>query len=280
MRTRPVRCRRVGPRLWIADRQFCGLGELALLGSEADHFLIRRTTTAHFEPDPACPADGGPDGRGRRYHQQWGWLGRGKGRRYVRQVTLERPGQETITLVTDLTDAAAYPAPDLLEAYLMRWGIERVFQQITEVFALRRLIGGTPEATVFQCGLCLLLDNALQVVRATLAEAHGRPAESISTEQVFTDARRELVSLATLGDVGQVAEALGRGATADRSRSRLLVLLRSTWSDRWLKAPPKRKTPPHPRVKQSGAHTSVHRVFEAIRGKAGDRSTSPKQTNP
>jgi hypothetical protein len=48
-------------------------------------------------------------------------------------VTLRRDGEEDVILVTGLLDAAAYPAEDLLALYLARWGIERVFQQITEV---------------------------------------------------------------------------------------------------------------------------------------------------
>jgi hypothetical protein len=41
---------------------------------------------------------------------------------------LVRPGEETIILLTDLLDAAQYPATALLELYGARWSIERVFQ--------------------------------------------------------------------------------------------------------------------------------------------------------
>ena len=67
---------------------------------------------------------------------------------YVRQVTLELPAGETLVLVTDLLDADQYPADDVLEVYLQRWGIERVFQVITEVFQLQHLIGSTPQGLV------------------------------------------------------------------------------------------------------------------------------------
>lgn len=65
-----------------------------------------------------------------------------------------------------MRDAAQYPANALFDLYLARWGIERVFQQITEVFHLQTLIGTTPQGTVFQCAFCLLLYNLGQVVRA------------------------------------------------------------------------------------------------------------------
>jgi len=42
----------------------------------------------------------------------------------VRRITLYRPGEKDVILVTNLCDAAAVPAVDLLEVYLNRWGIE------------------------------------------------------------------------------------------------------------------------------------------------------------
>ncbi len=45
-----------------------------------------------------------------------------------------------------------------------RWGIERVFQHVTEVCGLKGLIGETPPATIFQFAACLLLDNVLQTI--------------------------------------------------------------------------------------------------------------------
>ena len=87
----------------------------------------------------------------------------------MRQIHLVRPGAEDVFLVTDLLDEATYPADDLLEVYLKRWEIERVFQKITEVFHLEHLIGSTPEATIFQASFCLVLYNLLQVMRAYVA---------------------------------------------------------------------------------------------------------------
>jgi hypothetical protein len=260
-----VRCRTSGPRLFIADRQFCGTDQLDLLAAEGDHYLVRRTTTARFTPDPRRLSREGIDGRGRRYVESWGELGTGSKSRYVRQIALERPGEETITLITDLLDGETFPASDLLAGYLLRWEIERVFQQITEVFDLRALIGGTPEAVVFQCAFCLLLYNVLRVFRSLLGEVQEQEPETISTEQVFYDARRELVSLATLGDPAKIAEEYRAPTTPKQTRNRLLELLSQTWSGRWLKAAPKKKQPPRSREKKSGAHTSVSRAQKAYK---------------
>jgi hypothetical protein len=258
-----IRSRTPGPRLYIVDRQFCGSNQLDLFAAEGDHYLARRTTTARFTPDPQRSGREGFDTRGRRYVESWGELGMGSKGRYVRQITLERPGEETIILVTDLLDGEMFPGSDLLDAYLLRWEIERVFQQITEVFSLESLIGSTPEAVVFQCAFCLLIYNVLQVVRGLLGEIQEQEPEKISTEQVFYDARRELVSLTTLGDPETIAEHFDAETTPEQVRGRLLELLSTAWSDRWLKAAPKKKAPARSRAKQSGAHTSVSRAQKA-----------------
>ena len=39
-----------------------------------------------------------------------------------------------------------------------------MFQQVTDVFALKRLIGGSPQAGVFQLAFCLLLYNMIHVL--------------------------------------------------------------------------------------------------------------------
>src|SRR5205807_10024844 len=102
---------------------------------------------------------------------------------------------EDIILITDLLDADRYPAEDLLALYLARWGIERVFQQITEVFHLNRLIATTPQGTLFQLSFCLLLYNLIQVVRGYVAVGQQRAVETISTELLFVDITKQLVAL-------------------------------------------------------------------------------------
>jgi hypothetical protein len=83
----------------------------------------------------------------------------------VRRRTLFRPGEEPLSLVTDLLEATRDPAAAWLPSARARWGSERVFPQITEGFALRRLIGRTPPATVFQAAFCRLLSTLGQVLR-------------------------------------------------------------------------------------------------------------------
>ena len=183
-----MRAQLAGPRLWLGDRQFCDLTQPAVFAVDSDHYVVRYHPKTPFYPDPACPPQQGTDAQGWAWQEAWGWLGspRNAKRRYVRMISLARPAAEAICLVTDLLDAAAYPAADLLALYRLRWGIEEVFQQITEVFHLQALIGTTPQGTVFQLAFCLLLYNLLQVVRGYVAVAQARPIPTISLEKELT----------------------------------------------------------------------------------------------
>src|SRR6476620_5446205 len=81
--------------------------------------------------------------------------------------------------------------------YLTRWQIENVFQQITEVFELRHLIGSAPEATVFQASLCLVIYNVLQLVRGYIAAGQPEPVKvaTLSEEMIFEDMKKDLIGL-------------------------------------------------------------------------------------
>jgi DDE family transposase len=263
-----VRQRVAGVRLWMGDRAFCDLVNAARLVEQGDHFVVRYHPKVPFYPDAARGQREGSDRQGRRYVEQWGWLGSPKNRqrRYVRMITLYRPGEENVILVTDLLDGQEYPADDLLDLYLMRWGIERMFQQVTEVFGLQGLIGGTPQATVFQFAFCLVLYNLIQLVRAYVAAAAQRERETISTENLFEDVRRELIAWNVMMEPEvTVAYFDSEGPwTWSRVKKRLQRLLGSVWTERWIKA-----AAPHRRPVQSApparTHGSVYRILEEHR---------------
>jgi hypothetical protein len=256
-----------GPRLWVFDRQFCDLVQTARCSEDGDHFLIRYHPKVRFCPDLTQAAVVTSDAQGRRVVEDWGWLGAesNRGRRLVRRLTLTRPGAEAIILITDLLDTTRYPAADLLTVYLARWGIERVFQQITEVFALRRLIGSTPQATVFQAAFCLLLYNMVQVLRGYIALAQPQPcpAETLSTEQLFYDVQRELTAVSVLVAPSMVVAVYTEELAQAELRQRLHLLLDSVWTPRWRKAVNTKPRPKIAQAKRSGAHTSVHRLLQA-----------------
>jgi hypothetical protein len=257
-----VREQVAGKRLWVGDRQFCDLTQPAAFATGADQFLVRYHPKTPFCPDATRPAPRGQDAQGRVWEQDWGWLGsdQAKHRRFVRRLTLYRPGEETIILLTDLLDATLFPATDLLDLYLARWSIERVFQQITEVFHLQTLIGTTPQGTVFQFAFCLLLYNLVQVVRAYVATAQARPVPTISTELLFDDVHRQLVAFTELVPSEQVEPLFPVLLTEAELRAQLTRLLATVWTTRWLKAPCKKRKAPPPRTSIRGNQTSVYRL--------------------
>ena len=148
--------------------------------------------------------------------------------------------------------------------YLARWGIERVFQQITEVFQLRRLIGTTPQGTLFQLAFCLLLYNQIQVVRAYVAEGTRRPVATVSPELLFEDVRRQLIALHEVLTPHEVVQVLPAVAAAEQLRGRLRELLHPAWTERWQKAPPKKRTPPHTETNKR-EHKSAYRLIQQHR---------------
>jgi DDE family transposase len=271
-----VRARLSGPRLWVADRQFCDLKQTEAFTAADDHFLVRYHPKTHFTADAERPAASGVDGHGRVWRQDWGWLGRqgAKGRRYVRRITLERPGEEAVILLTSLLDAVAYPAADLLELYLRRWRIERVFLQLTEVFHLPALIGTTPQGTVFQLCFCLWLYNLLQVVRAYVAAGQQREADTVSVEMLFGDVRRQLVALHELVAPGAVVELLAPLPTAAQVQEYLRQRLAGQWSPLWAKAVGKKRRP-HPVKEGKREHSSMARILAASRQKKMDSPSGP-----
>ncbi len=161
---------------------------------------------------------------------------------------------------------------DLLEVYLARWGIERVFQKVTDVFGLEGLIGGTPQATIFQFCFCLVLYNLIQVVRGYVAEAQGRDAETVSTEKLFEDVREELIAWNRVVEPATTVELFAQPPPEDQLRRRLRRLLSGVWTDRWVKAPAGKRRPAAKKSKRT--HGSVYRILEAHRHQAREQKPS------
>ena len=271
-----------GLRLWVVDSQFCDLDQTARFCQDDDHFLVRFTKRNSFAVDPERPARTGVNARGQAFRQDWGWMGAAtdERRRYVRRLTVERPGEDDVVVVTDLLEEHEYPAVDLLSVDLTRWQIETVFQQITEVFALNHLMGCTPQATVFQASLCLVIYNLLQVLRGYAALSRRVKVETLSAEKIFRDLHEQLVSVHTVLKVEELLPCLeGQPATAEQVKRQLKELLGRAWSDRWQKAKKKKPAPPQPKAKQSGAHTSVHKVLQQAKQAKREMAKATPQCN-
>ena len=259
-----------GPRLAVADRQFCDLVQIERWRANGDHYLLRYHPKVTFHADPERPTQTTTDEHGRTVREEWGWLGvpSRQDRPYVRRITLQRgKGDEDILLVTDLLDAAVYPATDLLAVYALRWRIECVFQQITEIFSLDHLIASTPQGTIFQAAYCLILYNMTHVIRSYVALGQEKPlaVEDVSTEMLFTDIRSELIGLRLFATPLDIAAMIPPARTIAQMRDHLSDLLTGLWHALWRKAVNKKPRPKVEPAKKSGAHTSVFRILEKHR---------------
>jgi hypothetical protein len=263
-----VRERSTRRRLWIADRQFCDLVQPHRFAQDNDAYLIRFHPKNSFVRDAERPVREGVDEQGRRFLEEWGWMGAAtnKQRLYVRRIHLFRDGEEDVILITNLLQAEEHPATDLLQVYLLRWSIERVFQQVTEVFHLQQLISSTPQGTIFQFAFCVLLYNLVHVVRAYIASAQRRAAETISSEKLFYDVHRELTALSTLLDQLAISRHFEPAASAQQLQAHLEQLFADVWEDRWIKSP-KKKIPKSTTAKIpiAGGHTSIYRILQAAK---------------
>jgi hypothetical protein len=249
------------PVLTVWDRQFDDPRTLRRLSErEGDAFVVRlKQKHMRFEPGPCVRAR---DAQGREVLDEVGVLGRGRDAVRVRRVTLCRSaeGEADVVLLSNLLGREAFPAADLLGLYRLRWGIEQVFQQVTETFALDHLIGCSPKAALFQFAYCLLLYDLVQLVKAYVAEDGKVLASAVSTHYLFHDIRRELTAWAYhTGGTWPRSRHDGR-----RMRGRLRELLAGSWDPvAYAKASdrkPRKKKPPPKRL--HGGYSSVQRVLE------------------
>lgn len=182
-------------------------------------------------------------------------------------------------LVTGLLDGQAYPAVDLLATYVLRRQIENVFQPVTEVFGLRHLVGSAANATVFQASLCRVIYNALQVVRASAAAGRPQPlpVAAVSTDKLFQDMQEELMGLHRVLPAEQVLSCPEGREAAEAVGTRLRELLGKAWTERWKKAVNKKRRPHQAKVKQSGAHTSVHKVLQQTKAQPKPKANARRR---
>jgi hypothetical protein len=247
------------PILSIWDRQFDDVRTLGRLSARAgDSFVVRMKqshTTWVLESSFESR-----DPQGRRLLDEIGMLGKGKQAMRVRRIKLFRAAdEEDVELLTNLFDAAQFPVTELLALYKLRWGIEQVFQQVTETFSLSHLIGSSPQAVLLQFSFCLLLYNMMQVIKAYVAEDGRVLASVVSMFYLFDDVRQELLSWAYHTD--------GSWPRTCRNAAQMRQRLRELLSDKWnakkyTKASDKKpRAKPKKKKRLVGGHTSVLRLL-------------------
>lgn len=255
------------PLLWIGDSAFCDLTQPAHFAiREGDHFLVRYHPAIPFFLEESVATKKGVDELGRKFIESWGWLGspHNKRRIYVRRIEVARDGKKPLILITDLLDPDQCPTLDLLYLYRERWSIELVFQQVTEVFGLNHLIGGTPKACVFQLAFCMIIYNMLQVIRGHIAKGKDLEPQGVSVEKLFEDVREQLIAWNIVIDRNVTIEHFSKSLTLRQVQSRLDKLLGKAWRERWKKSPPQTRAPKQPKKKRvpgSSGHNSVYRIL-------------------
>jgi hypothetical protein len=256
-----------GPRLFVADRQFCDTVQPLLFSSvPGDHWIVRRHSKVTFTPDPerSCASQ---DSQGRQVIEEWGELTatRNRLRTPARCLRVIRPGTTELQILTSLVEAK-YSAADILDAYFQRWDIECLLQKISQLFDLRHLVGSTPQATVLQFSLCLVLHNVIEVLRQFIAAENGVATASLSTPKIYREVRRQLTAMRTLSTPPEVAAILKCLPDLDSSES-MTAFLRDIAAqlakDRWIKSPnkPRGQRPEKPPIPKR--RTSVHRLMNS-----------------
>jgi len=251
-----------GPLLSVWDRQFDDVRTLGrLAGRTGDAYVVRMTLRHLFVAESSVQTR---DAQGRNVIDEIGVMGETRLR--VRRLTLEREGEgeESVIVLTNLLDRDKFDAAALLGLYRLRWGIEQVFQQVTETFSLSHLIGSSPRAVLLQFAYCLLLYNMVQLVKAYVAEDGGVSVAIVSTFRVFEDMRRELSAWAHhTGGAWERRERRDTRAMVDRLRE----LLRGSWdAPCYTKASDKKPRPKRPPpIPLRGGFTSVQRLIEKTR---------------
>jgi hypothetical protein len=251
------------PILSIWDRQFDDLRTLRRISiRRGDGFIVRMRQNHTFCPESSLQRR---DDQGRRVSDEIGLLGKGKDRMRVRRITLHRSEQaggeqEDVALLTNLMDPDQFPAAEVLGLYRRRWGIEQMFQQVTETFSLVHLIGSSPRAVLLQFAYCLLLYNLVQLIKLYVAQDGGVMASVVSTFYLFNDIRRELMAWAYHSSGAWPRQ----GRNAMQMRRRLEQLLEGSWDPvAYTKASDKKPRPKRPPpIRLYGGHSSVQRVLE------------------
>jgi hypothetical protein len=253
------------PVFWIADAQFCDLTQPRhFTAQHGDHFLVRYHPKNAFVEDRSKKRRKSTDENGRAVIESWGYLGAesNASRLYVRRIIVKRTGDKDLILITDLIESKAYPALDLLWVYGERWSIESLFQKVTKLYGLEKLISTSPKGCLFQFAICLVLSNIIQMILGYIAEGADKEPEEISTSKLLDDVLEQLTSVRTLLSETEMLDYFPTVLTPRALAVRLEKLLDDIWRDRWQKSPPRGPRIPSTR-KRTRTHSSVARMIEA-----------------
>ena len=90
------------------------------------------------------------------------------------QVTVPGRRTETLTVVTSLTDAEAYPKEDIAELYGYRWNVELDIRDIKQTLGLDHVRCKTPNMVRRELWVTLLAYNLVRKLITVAAAVHGK----------------------------------------------------------------------------------------------------------
>lgn len=164
--------------LWIADRNFCTIRFLLGIAGRRAAFLIRQH--GQLKGAPLGPRQSkGRCATGAVWEQKLKITDPEAGAELVvRRITVEldeptRDGDAELHLLTNVPARQA-AARKLANLYRKRWTIETAFQRLTETLTCEIRTLAYPKAALFAFCLALAAYNAVVVLQAALAAAHGR----------------------------------------------------------------------------------------------------------
>jgi putative transposase len=134
-----------------------------------------------------------------------------------------------VTVVTTLLNAEDYPAPEILQAYLRRWGLEMCLDNLKTTLGLESLRNRSPEMAQKELYMRLIAHNLVRCTMAQAAREHRVPLDRISFK-------------GTLDAVRHFSQAMAR-AKSKKSRRQLWTDLLRTLAADLVPARPGRREP-------------------------------------
>jgi len=217
--------------LALADRGFCTYTLLALLLRRGVHSLLRL-----HQARPADLRKGKRLGKNDRlmlWRKPWPW----QRPRYVPKALWKLIAQElpvrvvrfplavrgfrsrSVTLVTTLLDAQAYPAEELARLYARRWRIELWFRDIKTSMGMEALRCKSPKMAHKELEMFFIAYNLIRCLMAQSATTHDAPLERLSFK-------------GTVDAVRQFSMALGQARSLKKQQQLLARLLQIIAQDR------------------------------------------------
>ena len=103
---------------------------------------------------------------------------------------------ESVTLVTTLVDAKAYPAEELARLYARRWRIELWFRDIKTSMGMERLSCQSPKLVHKELEMFLIAYNLIRALMVEAGAIHEVPVERLSFKGTVAAARQYSVAIA------------------------------------------------------------------------------------